>query len=274
MRILSVRYLIINMRYFRILALHMEHILEHRSRSFVYFISSVFNPLLMLLFWRGALNGTEHGVTLSSITSYYFLLVIAGSLLTSHIEEGVAEIDIQEGKLSQYIIRPYSYYALKTCEELPYRILQGGYGLLTCLIFVFMFGNFLVIENNPLDIFLAVIIAVLAFFMSFTYKMIIGFVAFWTTDTGGFFQLMEITTIIFAGYLMPFELMPSYIAKISFSMPFSYMIYFPVTAFQGKYNATALTNIIGVQIVWLLLLYALYRWMWKSGMKKFTAIGQ
>jgi ABC-type uncharacterized transport system permease subunit len=56
--------------------------------------------------------------------------------------------------------------------------------------------------------------------------MILGFVAFWTTDTGGFFQLMEITTIIFAGYLMPFELMPAYITKISFAMPFAYMIYF------------------------------------------------
>ena len=262
------------MRDFRILALHMEHILEHRSRSLVWFLSSVFNPLLMLLFWRGALQGNSHGVTLSSITSYYFLLVIAGSLLTSHIEEGVAEIDIQEGKLSQYIIRPYSYYALKTCEELPFRILQGAYGLLTCFIFVFFFGNFLVLEHDPIHILLSIIVALLAFFMSFTYKMILGFVAFWTTDTGGFFQLMEIVTIILGGYLMPFELMPAYITKISFIMPFSYMIYFPVTAFQGKYSASTLGNIIGIQIIWLLLLFVLYRFMWKGGMKKFTAIGQ
>ncbi len=228
----------------------------------------------MLLFWRGALNDNTQGVTLSSITSYYFLLVIAGSLLTSHIEEGVAEIDIQEGKLSQYIIRPYSYYWLKTCEELPYRLLQGGYGLLTCLIFVFIFGNFLTLEHDPVHLILSVIIAVMAFLMSFTYKMILGFVAFWTTDTGGFFQLMEITTIIFAGYLMPFELMPTYITKISFAMPFAYMIYFPVTAFQGKYNTSMLLNTIGIQIIWLLIFYVIYKWMWVNGLKKFTAIGQ
>lgn len=119
----------------------MEHVLEFRSRSFVWFLVSLFNPLLMLLFWRGALQSNNVGITLPAVTSYYFLLTVAGALLTSHVEEGVANIDIQEGKLSQYLIRPFSFFWLKFFEEFPYRFIQGLYAIAVCAIFFALSAN-------------------------------------------------------------------------------------------------------------------------------------
>src|SRR5258708_30397020 len=200
------------MRYVRIFLLHLQSTFAERARSFVWFLMSLLNPLMLLLFWRGEIqmnNSRSINWSLTTITSYYFLQIIVGSMLMSHTEDDVARRDIEEGNLAAYLLRPFSYYGIKLLNELSYRILQGGMGILVLIIFYFFFVNFLTIANSPLKIFLSIIIAILAFIVSFTYKMVLGIVAFWLTDIGGIFQLSEMLIFIFAGNIIPLSLFPS-----------------------------------------------------------------
>src|SRR3989338_3301247 len=176
------------MRYVKILLLHFENVLEHRMRSLVWFLVSLLNPLLYILFWRGAFQGRSEigpGRTFSSLTSYYFLLTVASAVLTVHIEEDVAAYDIQEGKLVSYLLKPFSYYWFKFFDEINYRILQGSYGLLALVILQLFFGQFIILTNNVVIIILSLVIIFLAYILSFTFKMIIGILAFWMTEIFG-----------------------------------------------------------------------------------------
>src|SRR3989304_6642440 len=104
------------MRYVRMLLLHFDLALVSRSRSFIWFLITLINPLIYLTFWRGALtagSASPIGWSLSSVASYYLLLVIAGAFLSVHIEEVVAYYDIQQGWLSNYLTRPFSYFWFK-----------------------------------------------------------------------------------------------------------------------------------------------------------------
>lgn len=265
------------MRYARIFLLHLENLLEHRSRSFVWFLISIFNPMLLLLFWRGAFQGQNTipaSWTFSAIASYYFLLAITSALLTSHIEEDVAREDIAQGQLVRYLTRPFSYYWFKFFEEIPYRILQGFFGIVACIFFILAFGNIFTIASNPLIIILAIITCCIAFLLSFTFKMIIGLLAFWIIDVGGFFQLVEVIMLIFAGYILPIELLPSGLKSLAILLPFSYMIYFPITVLEGKYAIEEVIRIIIIQMSWLFILSVIYRRLWNMGLRKFTAVGQ
>lgn len=265
------------MRYARIFLLHLENLLEHRSRSFIWFLISVFNPLLLLMFWKGvfqAKNTIPHEWTFSVVASYYFLLAVMSAFLTSHVEEDISRTDIQEGQLTRYLMRPFSYYWFKFFEEIPYRILQGFFGVVVGICFFVFFGQFFTISTNPFIIILGVCIGFLAYFLSFTFKMIIGLLAFWLIDIGGFFQLIEIVMLIFAGYILPIELLPDSFHLLAEVLPFSYMIYFPVTVLQGKYELFIVGKIMLIQVVWLLIFLAIYRKLWKIGLQKFTAVGQ
>ncbi len=264
-------------RYLNIFLLHFANLLEYRSRSFVWFLLAFFNPLLLFIFWYGALKGENslpESWNLSTLTSYYFLLMIATSLLMAHIEEDVARIDISEGQLAKYLLKPFSYYWSKFFMEAPHRIFQGSMGLIVFLIFLTFFGRFLSLAQDPLVIFLSLLITVLAFFISFTYKMIVGIIAFWLIDIGGFFQLVDLTLLIFGGFVIPLELLPGFLEKLSYILPFSYMIYFPITAFQGKFEVFELSKIILGQVTWLLIFIYLYKKLWAKGIKAFTAVGQ
>jgi ABC-2 type transport system permease protein len=265
------------MRYLKIFLLHFEQIFEYRSRSFVWFIKAGISPLIMLTFWIGALKGSTTlpaEWTFSTITSYYFLLIIATALLTAHIEEVVAKEDIQEGKLVKYLLKPFSYFWVNFFIETPFRVLQGSMAIFESFLLVYFFKVNFAFSTDWSILFLSFIITILAYFLSFIFKMIVGLLAFWLIDIHGFYQLVDVTLLVFAGYILPINLLPGFLEKLSYILPFSYMIYFPITAFQGKFQIFQLFQIISVQIIWLLIFYFLYRMLWEKGLKKFTAVGQ
>lgn len=263
------------MKYARIFLLHCQHVLQQRSRSFVWFLVIVFDVSLLLLFWIGALKENKiEGLTIPSITSYYLIGIVLGVLLTSHVEEDVAWEDIREGKLTQYLLRPISYYWKKFFEETPHHVLQGAYAVGLLALFIFFFGRFFLVSTDIGILGLSMVILVIAYFLFFTYKMIIGIIAFWIVETNGFFEFQEMFVTILAGFIMPLSLLPPNIANIIYLTPFPYMIYFPIISFQGKLNYQELLGVIVVQIVWLVILLIIYSLLWRKGLKKFSAVGQ
>jgi ABC-2 type transport system permease protein len=265
------------MRYAKIFVLHFQQAFALRSRSIVWFLIALLNPLVYFLFWRGAYAGNQAPDTewnLQALATYYFLLVIAGSLLIVHIEEDVAYWDIQQGGLSRYLLKPFSYIRLKFFEELPWRIIQGFFGIIIFVVFWLLFGSFVTLAHTASAILFAIGIACCGYIISFIFKMIIGISALWFTDYSGLQQLVEAVILIFAGMLMPLEFLPPVIRQIAFSLPFSYIIYFPLVAFQGKLTAMESIRTIGIQIVWIVLLAAIYQFLWKKGTRLFTGLGQ
>jgi len=195
-------------------------------------------------------------------------------MLNSHIEEDVAVFDIQQGDLVRYLTRPFPYYWIKFIEEIPYRILQGSYGIILVIIFSYFYKNYIIISNNPIILLLSVLIMFLAFFLTFTLKMNLGLSAFWFKDSRGFFELVTIILIIFSGGVMPLFLLPQGLQTISSILPFAYTAYFPILSIQGSLSSLQLIRIIGIQCLWLAVFIVINRFMWKYGIKKFTSFGQ
>lgn len=264
------------MRYIRIFLLHFQYVFEHRSRSFVWFLISLFSPFVMFLFYKGASVSQQNLIpwSLTQITSYYFFLVIATSFLTSHVEEDVAREDIQEGMLVKYLTKPFSYYWINFFEELPYRVLQGFFGVVVLCIGTFIFRvQFSFVTDIP-SLLLSILIILLAYMLCFTFKMIIGLLAFWVVDISGLYQMIEALFITFGGYIVPLAFMPEAISYTAMVSPFPYMIYFPITAIAGIETISSLIQIVGIQMVWLGVLSFIYTRMWHAGIQKFSAVGQ
>lgn len=232
---------------------------------------------MYFLFWTGAYHEKGqmfNGWNLSYVATYYFLLIIASALLIIHVEEDVSYWDIQQGGLSKYLLKPFPYIVSKFIEELPWRLLQGSFGVLLLIVFRSIFGNFVSLVNTMSGIFFAVIILVAAYILSFIFKMIVGISALWITDYSGLQELVEAIIIVFAGLLMPLEFFPPLMRQVSFFLPFSYMIYYPVLAFQGKLDPMMSLNVITVQLVWIAALWFFYQFLWKKGVRLFTGLGQ
>lgn len=265
------------MRYFRIFLIHFHRVIENRSRSFVWTLLALFNPLIYLCYWIAVYKSSGRLLgdwSLSTVTSYYLLLSFGGSFLIAHIDESVAVEDIYEGGLVKYIIRPFSYFWDLYFGELGWRIFQGGIGIIIFLVISIFFHSLITIVSSPILILLAILIIMLAYTMSFIFKMLLGFSAFWLTEFRGIQSTVEIIMLIFAGFIVPIQFFPPLLQKISYILPFAYMVYFPILAIQGKLVFIDLIRVIGIQIVWIGILGLFYKLMWSKGLKSFTGIGQ
>ena len=192
----------------------------------------------------------------------------------SHIDEAVSEEDISEGRLVTYIIKPFSYFWYNFIREIPWRLLQGFFGIFSCVLFFMAFGNFISISWTLNTAVFTLIVLALAYLLSFTFKIFIGLLAFWLTDISGFYQVIEIVMLVMAGYILPLDAMNSSLRLIANLSPFPFMIYYPVLTLQGKLGIYDLLSVIYRQIFWIMIFAVAYTITWNKGLKKFTGLGQ
>lgn len=264
-------------RYANIFFLYSQHVVNFRSRIFIWFLISFLNPISLLIFWLAVAREKGNilsGWNISSISTYYLFLVIASSFIIAHIEEDVAVRDIKEGQLITYLLKPISYYWFKFFDEAPWRMMQGFFGLITFITFFIFFPKIISFPNTLAEIITAVLIIVFAFFISFTFKMIIGLTAFWFVDFWGLQQIVEVILVIFAGSIMPLEFFPAWLKSLALVTPFPYIIYYPIISLESKLNLNQSIHVLSIQIVWLVILMFVYKFLWKKGVKIFTGVGQ
>jgi len=263
------------MRYLQIFLLYFQNAFSHRGRPLVYVFTYVFSSLLFLAFLQGVFQHTDrlNTWTLSSVMSYYFLLIVAAAVLMTHPEVPIFRDDIEKGELAGRLLKPLSYYWQRFNAELPVRIFQGIVGIILCFLLALLYHTVLQFSLSWETFLLALVIIAFAYLICFTFKMILAITALWTTETRGAQELVEILIFIFAGYVVPVNLLPGILENIAYTLPFAYIIYYPVVAIQGKLSVNELLHVIGIQILWLVVLSVLFRFLWKRGLMQYADFG-
>ena len=264
------------MRYVRIFFIYLQDVFEYRSIAVVWFLVSVINPLLYLMFWRGTMTAPAGAAAFSSVadvTSYYLLYLILGGFLMAHIEHEVAYWDIKEGGLVKYILKPFSYFSFKFLQELSWRIVMGLLALTAYLVLTYIFGHLFSITLTPFQWMIVLLSCVLWLLVAFVFKMIIGLTALWVVEFNGIEQTVFVASLLFSGYVVPLDMSPRWVQFFAYLTPFPYILYYPIRLIQGKVSSEQSLMVIGIQLVWLILLGLLYKVVWSRGAKRFTGVG-
>jgi len=262
-------------RYLRIFSLYFQNVFSHRGRPLVYVATYVFNSVLFLTFIQGVFHQTNNlnNWSLSSVTSYYFLLIIAAAVLMSHPEIPAIRDDIEKGELAGRLLKPFSYYWQRFHAEIPVRIFQGIVGAIIFFLLIYLYHAHMDFKLSLATGLLALIIIMLAYLICFTFKMILAITALWTTEIRGAQELTDILITIFAGYIVPVNLLPGILEKIAYILPFAYIIYYPIIAVQGMLATSSLIFVIGIQVVWLVVLGFGFRFLWRKGIAQYSDFG-
>jgi ABC-2 type transport system permease protein len=114
---------------------------------------------------------------------------------------------------------------------------------------------------------------ILGYFIKLFFSILIGFIAFWTTEIQGIYFFLNILKKFLAGAYFPVALMPIILYKISTMFPFIYTLYFPAQLYLGKISTSEGLKGLGIEIIWLLILYILIKIVWRLGRKKYEGVG-
>jgi len=120
---------------------------------------------------------------------------------------------------------------------------------------------------------LAVPAVLLGFAVSFLLSASLTCVAFWTTRVWSLHEFYSGLVVLFSGQFVPLQLMPQVIQNIARFLPFQLFKYYPIELILGRLSPDEIIQGYLMGIFWLVVSLLLFRWVWRNGLKKFSAVG-
>jgi ABC-2 type transport system permease protein len=247
---------------------------QYRANLIMYLFYGLVSPVVFLSVWRSVATaqGSVSGLTANDFTVYYLLLLLV-SQLTGEITIHILAYKIQDGTLSNELVRPVHPILTGT---LVYNIAFKALSFLglipVWIAMVLLFRPDLSAITLP-NALLALFAGVLAFILNFYIGAIITCVAFWTTRVYSLSEFVYGFYMLLGGTFVPLELLPGFAKNIALALPFQFFFYFPIQVALGKLSPAQILSNFGLMAVWMLAAVVGFRFIWREGVKRFSAVG-
>jgi ABC-2 type transport system permease protein len=144
--------------------------------------------------------------------------------------------------------------------------------VLGCL---FWFGPEMRALSISLDRLLPLVMSVLlGAVVCFLLKLCLGCTSFWTNDIVGVATLYEVVATILGGMLVPVALLPDWLQAVAWLLPIQAIYSVPLAILLGKGDAASAWYGIGLQVGWIVVLWALAHVLWRAGLRQYEAVGR
>jgi ABC-2 type transport system permease protein len=114
---------------------------------------------------------------------------------------------------------------------------------------------------------------ILGFFVGFLLSATITSLAFWTTRVYSIHEFYFASILLFSGQFVPLTLMPKLIQSIAQYLPFQLLIYYPIELILGKLSQAQIVQGYVVGLIWLTIAVLVFNWVWRNGVKRYSAVG-
>lgn len=236
-------------------------------------------PLVAVLYlWRtiyaGKTAGSQVGTyTLAQMISYYLIVTVVDALTAVNEDDWQIAADIKDGNISQFLLKPIDYLSYRLCLFCSGRITYLAVAAIPLAAFLLGLHRYLVPPANwqTLLLFLLSVLltALLQFFISYAMAML----AFWVLEVSTFIFILFAFEYIASGHMFPLDILPHGVSQALFFTPFPYQLYFPVGIYMGKLAGHELLRGLLIQLGWVGAAYGFARWMWRRGLRKYSAVG-
>ncbi len=234
-------------------------------------------PLLATIYlWAAVYSGRASsvgGYSLPAMISYYLIVTIVDTLTAVTDDDWQIAADIKDGNISQFLLKPIDYTIYRMSLFFSGKLIFAAMSLIPIGLFIFCERRYLVAPAGAgaLAGFLVSLLltAFLQFFMSYTMALL----AFWVLEVSTIIFMLFAFEYIAGGHLFPLNILPPALAHILNVTPFPYLLYFPVSVYLGTIKGSALARGLAIQLAWLAFFWLLSQFVWRRGIKKYSAVG-
>lgn len=263
------------MRKFKILAKNgFKTAIVYRAHFFVGLIRVPITLLIYYYLWKSifAYSGVDaiQGYTFSELLGYYVISMLVGIFTYTEVDDWMA-YDIRTGTVVADFLRPIAYI---------WNIFSVSFGLRIMAFIVeaiptLLIAVFLVKVPPPHTAFLALFVVslILAFFMNYFLNFCIGLLAFWFYEIQGIRKVKDTLMAFLEGSLIPLTFFPVFFQGLFKYLPFQYLRFTPVSIFLEKYSLNEVYLLLAVQLLWTGIFYAMAKFFFRKGFRKFAGAG-
>lgn len=232
-------------------------------------------PIIGLALWLTISSVNSNLPYTSSELILYFILAAYVGIVTEMWQAWFINERINDGSFSTMLLKPFPVFAKYMLEN---------WGDKTFKITAFSLSlpiMYLIIPNtvwNQLDLSLLTILLfllalIMGYLIMFFIELSIGFSSVWFYDISFLKSYNDLASTIFAGRFVPLIFFPGIIASVAIFLPFRYAISFPIEVLLNKLSFNQLILGFGIEIFWFILMFIVYKLIYRSFEKNYKGYG-
>jgi ABC-2 type transport system permease protein len=243
------------------------------SRAFFWVLAfgHLSSSLVYMFVWiTAAGQGVVGGFNRDEFVVYYLVLMVLHEFTYPVSNYTVGDV-IRYGGFSTWLLRPLHpiYEAVGT--DIATKAVNMPFTLGLALVLGLLLRPVVMVAPQNGLLFIPALL--LAYALRFLMAYVLALLAFWSQRADALLSLNDTLLFLFAGQVAPIALLPTALQTAAMLLPFRYMLSFPVELLVGKLSSAQVLAGFTGQLVWLLAAFLLHQWVWKRGLRHYSAVG-
>jgi ABC-2 type transport system permease protein len=246
---------------------------QYRVQSVLWMFFSVIRPVIFLAAWVSVANAQGGSVGAYDVRDFagYYVAVSLVSQLAMSWNAYDFEFEVRLGRLSPKLLRPLHPIHYAVVENIIWKLTTIIPLLIILALVIATFDARF--RTTPAHIALFIPSIVLAAALAFVSGWVLATVAFWTTRVHAVSTLWDRAAFIFAGQIAPLALLPGPLQVIALALPFGYILGVPAEILRGGVDVPTALVLIGGQVFWLAFFVIAFQFVWRAGVRQYSAVG-
>ena len=246
---------------------------QYRTQNYLYMIGMIAEPVIYLVVWSSVARGqggSVDGVTAGDFAAYYIVWTLVRNMNIVFTPYGWEE-RIRQGELSGQLLRPVHPLHYDLAYFAGWKFVVILLWLPIAVVLSLVFRPTLSVTAQEVLVFLIAIWG--AYLLRSLLLEALGMVSFWTTRVSALYQLFFTAELLLSGRLLPLSLLPPWAQQIAEWSPFPSTFGFPIEALVGDLSTRELWTGVGVQLGWIAIGAVVVGLVFRSGVRRYSAVG-
>jgi len=269
-------------KYFSILRINWIHSLEYRANALIGLFAILSGLFIEYQIWslifesnnNATINmaGSSNGFTFEELIIFIFLSIIVGQLKSSWVTSSQMIIEIRQGLINKYLIRPISYFWYHFMMFVGVNSLYFIVYSLLVIVFMLIYPG--VLFHTFISALGFLISLLLSIYLSYCIYFIMVCLSFWFGEVRSIVVAYNLGMLMISGQYIPIRLFPENILSIIKWTPIPYLVDLPVSIATGLITVSTWTYDIFFACIWCFVLTIISLLIYKKGIKQYEAYGQ
>ena len=246
---------------------------QYRVAMAIWMIGGLLEPTIYCVVWSTvaiARGGDVAGYDAGGFAAYYIVLMAVNMWTFTWIMHEMG-YRVQHGELSAMLLKPIHPIHSDIADNIGYKTLTlcvlVPSAAVLCLLFKPTF------DLEVINVFFFVFSLVLAYLLRFFVEWALSLVAFWTTRNEAVNQMYYFFGLFLSGRIAPLDLLPPWARAIADALPFKWSVAFPVELLLGRLDEAQITHGFLMQAFWVVVGFVIVKFVWRRGIRKYSAVG-
>ncbi|WP_017326808.1 ABC-2 family transporter protein [Synechococcus sp. PCC 7336] len=251
-----------------LLVVYYAYMLEYRAELVFWLLSGTL-PFIVMGIWMEAARTGSFPLSPLEFARYFLAVFLIRQLSVVWVIWDF-EKEILEGKLSPLLLQPidpvwrhFAGHAAERIARTPFIAIAVGF------FFCLYPAAFWLPRLDRLLMF--AIAAGAVFAMRFLIQYTLAISSFWIERSTALFNLWFLFYIFLSGMIAPLDVFPEAVRQVVLWTPLPYLVDFPANLLLGR--PVSIGQAIAVFAIWGGVLLALNRWLWRRGLRHYSAMG-